>query len=69
MSESKTRAVRQWGLDKLTPADALSICERNARHMDRQALGALPTLTPVQAAAWLKDGKSDFGDAVLDPWA
>ena len=30
---------------------------------------ALPTLTPTQAANWLKDSKSDFGDAVLDPWA
>lgn len=36
-----------------------------------QALAGLtfPLLTPAQAAAWLKDSKSDFGDGVRDPWA
>lgn len=69
MSGPKTPAVRQWGTDELTVAEALSIYERNARHSDTQGLGELPTLTPTQAAAWLKDSKGDFGDAVLDPWA
>lgn len=30
---------------------------------------ALAVLTPTQAAAWLKDSKEDFGNAVRDPWA
>lgn len=36
-----------------------------------QALAGLtlPMLTLVQATAWLKDSKEDFGDAVRDPWA
>ena len=36
-----------------------------------QALAGLmpPMLTMAQAAAWLKDSKEDFGDAVRDPWA
>lgn len=36
-----------------------------------QALAGIPlaTLTPTQAAAWLKDSKADFGDVVRDPWA
>lgn len=36
-----------------------------------QALAGLqlPMLTPTQAAAWLKDSRQDFGDAVRDPWA
>jgi antitoxin (DNA-binding transcriptional repressor) of toxin-antitoxin stability system len=29
----------------------------------------LPVLTKMQGAAWLKDSKEDFGDAVRDPWA
>ncbi len=35
-----------------------------------QALAGLrPMLTPQQAAAWLKDSRADFDDAVRDPWA
>jgi antitoxin (DNA-binding transcriptional repressor) of toxin-antitoxin stability system len=36
-----------------------------------QALAGLtpPMLTMTQAAAWLKDSKEDFGDAVRDPRA
>ncbi len=30
---------------------------------------ALPTLSAARAAAWLKESKGDFGDAVRDPWA
>ena len=34
-----------------------------------QALAGLqPMLTPKQAAAWLKDGKEDFEQAVRNPW-
>lgn len=36
-----------------------------------QALAGLPLplMTPAQAAAWLKDSKSSFDDAVSNPWA
>jgi hypothetical protein len=68
VSAFKIRVVRQRGHDELAFTEALSIRKRSARHLDAQALGALPTLTPTQAAGWLKDSKSDFGDAVLDPW-
>jgi antitoxin (DNA-binding transcriptional repressor) of toxin-antitoxin stability system len=34
-----------------------------------QALAGLqPMLTPSQAAAWLADSRSEFDDAVRDPW-
>ena len=35
-----------------------------------QALAGLglPILTPEQAAAWIKDGRDGFGEAVRDPW-
>jgi antitoxin (DNA-binding transcriptional repressor) of toxin-antitoxin stability system len=35
-----------------------------------QALAGLqPTLTPQQAADWLADSRSEFNEAVSDPWA
>ncbi len=35
-----------------------------------QALaGIRPILTPGQAAAWLKESRADFDQAVVDPWA
>lgn len=36
-----------------------------------QALAGLtfPMLTAAQGAAWLKDSRTSFDDAVLDPWA
>jgi antitoxin (DNA-binding transcriptional repressor) of toxin-antitoxin stability system len=35
-----------------------------------QALAGLPlpVLTALQASAWLRDSKADFGEAVRDPW-
>jgi len=36
-----------------------------------QALSGLhlPTLTPAQAKAWLRDSKADFDYGLHDPWA
>jgi antitoxin (DNA-binding transcriptional repressor) of toxin-antitoxin stability system len=69
-------------LDRVASGGETVVIERNhtviaqivppVRNMTAlQALAGLtpPMLTIAQAAAWLKDSKEDFGDAVRDPWA
>lgn len=43
--------------------------ERNMTASQALAGLELPIYTPQQAAAWLKDSKEDFNQAVRDPWA
>ena len=47
------------------------IIPQQRRMTAAQALAGLtfPTLTPAQSTAWLRESKTDFGDAVRDPWA
>lgn len=68
-------------LDKVASQGETMTVERNHRVIAQivpperimtatQAIAGLrPWLTPEQAAAWLKDSKEGFDEAVRDPWA
>ncbi len=67
-------------LDMVTDRGDVVMVERNRRVVARimppertmtaaQALAELrPALTPGQAAAWLKESRGAFDEAVRDPW-
>ena len=65
LSEGETIAIRrnQALIAQIVPARQTMTAA--------QALSGLtlPLLTPTQAAAWLRDSKEGFNEAVSDPWA
>lgn len=68
-------------LDRIASRGEAVVVERNRAAIARilppepvmtaaQALeGLAPTLTPAQAARWLKDSRGSFDDTLRDPWA
>lgn len=68
-------------LDRVAGSGEVVMVERNRRIIARiapqrsdmtaaQALAGLrPVLTPVQAAAWARESREVFNEAVRDPWA